>query len=57
MPTLERLDGWRKSSFSNTGNGCVEIARTLGGIRDSKNPDGPRLVIDVDALVRQVKAH
>jgi hypothetical protein len=39
---------WRKSTFSN-GNGgdCVEIATNLPGIiamRDSKDPDGPRLV-------------
>ncbi|KOG41604.1 DUF397 domain-containing protein [Streptomyces decoyicus] len=37
---------WRKSSYS-TGDGpdCVEVATTPGTIliRDSKNPDGPRL--------------
>jgi len=38
---------WRKASYS-TGNGgnCVEVARDLPGIvavRDSKDPDGPRL--------------
>lgn len=51
MSTPERHDGWRKSSFSNTGNGCVEIARSLGAVRDSKNPDGPVLRLDVRALV------
>jgi len=55
MPTPERRDGWRKSSFSDTGNGCVEIACTLGAVRDSKNPDGPRLIIDTRALVGAVK--
>jgi hypothetical protein len=38
---------WRKSSRSAAGN-CVEVAR-LGGIvlvRDSKNPDGPRMRFD-----------
>jgi len=40
---------WRKASYS-TGNGgaCVEVARDLPGVvavRDSKNPDGPRLVL------------
>jgi len=38
-----------KSSFSNgSGGNCVEAARNLPGIvavRDSKNPDGPALVV------------
>lgn len=36
---------WRKSSFSGQGGDCVELA-DLGervGVRDSKDPDGPRL--------------
>ncbi len=38
---------WRKSSRSGTNGGnCVEVALNLPGIvaiRDSKDPDGPRL--------------
>jgi hypothetical protein len=36
---------WRKSSHSGGGNDCVEIATsdTTTAVRDSKNPDGPRL--------------
>ena len=37
---------WRKSSYSGTGNNCVEVgARRSGGIavRDSRDPSGPRL--------------
>lgn len=36
---------WRKSSHSGGGNDCVEIASVTVGaaVRDSKNPDGPRL--------------
>jgi hypothetical protein len=38
---------WRKSSYSGNGGGnCVEVANNLHNIvavRDSKNPDGPRL--------------
>ncbi|WP_336052949.1 DUF397 domain-containing protein [Streptomyces sp. CA2R101] len=40
---------WRKSSYSNpNGGSCVEIADGFPGlvpIRDSKNPDGPALLI------------
>jgi hypothetical protein len=38
-------DRWRKSSFSGASNDCVEIAlvETGAAVRDSKNPDGPRL--------------
>lgn len=56
MSTPGRRDGWRKSSFSDTGNGCVEVACTLGAVRDSKNPEGPHLTLDVRALVGAVKA-
>lgn len=55
MTTLERQDGWRKSTYSDTGNGCVEVARTLGAVRDSKNPGGPRLGVDVRGLVAMAK--
>jgi Domain of unknown function (DUF397) len=38
---------WYKSTFSNgSGGACVEVASNLAGIvavRDSKNPEGPRL--------------
>jgi Domain of unknown function (DUF397). len=39
---------WRKSSYSNDGGNCVEVAaRAPGGvaIRDSKNPGGPALTL------------
>jgi hypothetical protein len=44
---------WQKSTYSG-GNGgqCVEVARNLPGIvaiRDSKNPDGPKLIVSPDA--------
>jgi hypothetical protein len=37
---------WRKSSFSGSGNACVEVADLPGGaraVRDSKNPGGGHL--------------
>jgi hypothetical protein len=41
---------WFKSSYSDTSNpsDCVEVAITPATIhvRDSKNPDGPRLAVD-----------
>jgi len=52
------MDGqtWRKSTYSNAeGVNCVEVAEH-GAVRDSKNPDGPRLNVDVTALVAAVKA-
>ena len=43
---------WRKSSYSGSnGRGCVEVARNLPGavaVRDSKDPDGPKLVFTPD---------
>jgi hypothetical protein len=42
---------WRKSSRSAANGHCVEIMELPGGIavRDSKDPDGPRLRFDADA--------
>ena len=42
---------WRKSSFSNGGEQCVEIADLPGGgvaLRDSKNPSLPALRYTID---------
>jgi len=59
---LTRAD-WRKSSRSgDNGGACVEVARNLPAIvavRDSKNPDGPVLVISKDewaSFVTRVRA-
>jgi Domain of unknown function (DUF397) len=48
--------GWRKSSYSNQDGACVEVAGTLERVRDSKNPDGPVLTVDLTALLVAIKA-
>jgi hypothetical protein len=43
---------WRKSSYSGSGGGeCTEVATVPGAVlvRDSKNPDGPRLTFGREA--------
>jgi hypothetical protein len=50
---------WRKSSYSGNGSDadtsdCVELAASA--VRDSKNPAGPVLNLDITALVAAVKA-
>jgi hypothetical protein len=44
---------WRKSSYTTSNGGeCVELASVPGtvAVRDSKDPDGPRLVFDQRAF-------
>jgi hypothetical protein len=45
---------WRKSSYSDAHTNCVEVAAE-GAVRDSKNPDGPVLNLDITALVAAAK--
>lgn len=51
---------WKKSSKSNQSGSCVELAQPPAGfaVRDSKNPNGPRLVFSsgVAAFLGLVKA-
>jgi hypothetical protein len=47
---------WRKSSRSGTGTNCVELAATLDRVRDSKNPTGPTLQVDLTAFLTDVKS-
>ncbi|MEW2591017.1 DUF397 domain-containing protein [Micromonospora aurantiaca] len=53
---------WRKSTRSNNGGECVEVADNLPdvvGLRDSKNPAGPALAFPPGtwaAFIRAVKS-
>jgi hypothetical protein len=49
---------WRKSSFSQDGGECVELTWSAGQAfaRDSKNPSGPLIPVDLPALVGAMKA-
>lgn len=46
---------WRKARRSANEGNCVELA-AQGAVRDSKNPTGPVLSVDIAALVAAVKA-
>ncbi len=53
---------WRKSSYSSATGQCIEVADGFPGVvpvRDSKAPEGPRLVFKADAwtsFTRTMKA-
>jgi hypothetical protein len=57
---LSRIE-WRKASYSSSNGGtCVEVAgaRAAVAVRDSKDPDGPRLAFAPagwQAFTRRVK--
>lgn len=42
---------WKKSSFSGGNGSCVEVADLgqLMAVRHSKNSDGPKLIVTLDA--------
>ncbi|HEU5475115.1 MAG TPA: DUF397 domain-containing protein [Actinophytocola sp.] len=47
---------WRKSSFSGDSGDCVQVRADLTAIRDSKNPSGSMLTVDLSGLLATVKA-
>lgn len=46
---------WRKSSHSGHNGTCIELAGTLDRLRDSKNPSGPVLAVDVTPLLSAIR--
>ncbi|MEU9079638.1 DUF397 domain-containing protein [Kitasatospora sp. NPDC048538] len=50
-PDLSRAS-WFKSSYSDNGGTCVEVSPDFPGVvpvRDSKDPEGPALVVPAEA--------
>jgi len=49
QPDVTNLQ-WHKSSYSGSGNNCVEVASMAAAVavRDSKHPDGGHLVFGGD---------
>lgn len=50
---------YRKSSYSGSNGGCVEVARNVPGVRavrDSTDPTGPHLEFSPDAFATFVTA-
>lgn len=46
---------WRKSSRSTGSDSCVEVAHTGDVVRDSKNPAGPTLSVDLTSMLSAIK--
>jgi hypothetical protein len=46
---------WRKTRFSGQETNCVELAHA-GLVRDSKNPAGPTLHVELGGLLTAVKS-
>jgi hypothetical protein len=47
---------WRKSSYSQSGSDCVELAHTLNAVRDSKSPAVTLTVPALANFIRFIKA-
>lgn len=46
---------WRKPSQSGDEGSCFLVRNDLRAVRDSKDPSGPALAVDLGAFVRAVK--
>jgi len=48
-------NNWHKSTYSNDQSACVEVAHPFA-VRDSKNPGGPVLRVDLAAMLSAVRS-
>lgn len=55
MGTAPRPHRWRTSRYSSNGTDCVEVSKDLAGLRDSKNPTGPALHLDIQQFIDAIK--
>lgn len=55
MDPAPRSQGWKTSSFSSNGSNCVQVSQDLAALRDSKNPEGPTLRVDLRRLVTTIR--
>ncbi|MDA3645033.1 DUF397 domain-containing protein [Saccharopolyspora indica] len=46
---------WQKSSYTGPNGNCVELSRPRGLVRDSKDPNGPWLQVEIAVFIRAVK--
>jgi hypothetical protein len=46
---------WRRSSHSQSGSDCVELAHTFDAVRDSKNPTTTLTVPTLTTLISFIK--
>jgi hypothetical protein len=46
---------WKKSTRSGSTSNCIELA-AAGAVRDSKNPTGPALHVDLIPMLVAIKA-
>ncbi|HEV8562723.1 MAG TPA: DUF397 domain-containing protein [Actinophytocola sp.] len=55
MGTAPRPHQWRRSSFSSNGEACIEVSHDLAAVRDSKNPEGPTLRVNLRQFVSAIQ--
>ncbi|MBQ6644374.1 MAG: DUF397 domain-containing protein [Saccharopolyspora sp.] len=46
---------WQKSSYTHPNGECVELSVPRGRVRDSKDPQGPTLPVDVPTLLTAIR--